>query len=82
MKGAGSAYARPSSRRKFLPPSRGSRASSSAGANSATMMRSHDSGTDGDSRSNRSSSATRRWFIGSRRRVSTASNNSSLLPKW
>ena len=44
MNGAGSAYARPSRRRKFLPPRSGSRASSSAGMNIADRMRSQGSG--------------------------------------
>jgi hypothetical protein len=50
--------------------------------NIAVRMRSHDSASGATSRSKRVKSAMRSRFIGSRRRVSTDSNSSSLLPKW
>jgi len=59
MKGAGSAYARPSKRRKFLPPRAGSRASFNAGMNIAANIFSGDRTRGAISRSKRASNSTR-----------------------
>ena len=82
MNGAGSAYARPSRRRKFLPPRSRSRASVSAGMNSAARMRSQASGCGAafalEARQQLDALLVHRVEP----RVSTAWNSSSLLPKW
>ena len=82
MDGAGSAYARPSRRRKFLPPrSRVARELERGDEQRGEDALARERLPGGRPLELASSSASRSWFIGSSRRVSTAWNSSSLLPK-